>query len=356
MNSNAIPLVAQPEAITSQWLTTVLRRAGLLQNAKIEGLESRTVGTGQMGTSVRYAIGYDRSEERAPRSVVCRATALAMRSYEAEVSFYRDLAHTVDIRTPACHFADINLETGDFVLVLEDLAPCVQGDQLAGCGVDRAALAMEELARLHAPRWGDIRLEALNWLNRNTPEAVDVMAGLMDSLIPGFLARYGPRLAPEHLRVAEHLVSSVGEWMHGHERPFVVQHADYRLDNMLFGTADGGYPLAVVDWQTVVLGPPLSDASYFLGAGLLPDDRREHERALLRLYYDALRARGVDGFSWDQCWNQYRRYSFSGLLMAIGASMMVVQTERGDEMFLTMASRHAEQILDLDAEEFLENQ
>jgi aminoglycoside phosphotransferase (APT) family kinase protein len=125
---------------------------------------------------------------------------------------------------------------------------------------------------------------------------------------------------------------------------------------MLFGTADGGYPLAVVDWQTVVLGPPLSDASYFLGAGLLPDDRREHERALLRLYYDALRARGVDGFSWDQCWNQYRRYSFSGLLMAIGASMMVVQTERGDEMFLTMASRHAEQILDLDAEEFLENQ
>ena len=142
--------------------------------------------------------------------------------------------------------------------------------------------------------------------------------------------------------------------MHGHERPFVVQHADYRLDNMLFGTAEGGYPLAVVDWQTVVLGPPLSDASYFLGAGLLPDNRREHERALLRLYYDALRARGVEGFSWDECWRQYRRYSFSGLLMAIGASMMVVQTERGDEMFLTMASRHAEQILDLDAEEFLE--
>ena len=39
--------------------------------------------------------------------------------------------------------------------------------------------------------------------------------------------------------------------------------------------------------------------------------------------------------------------------MAVAASMMVVQTERGDEMFLTMARRHGAQILDLDALELL---
>jgi aminoglycoside/choline kinase family phosphotransferase len=362
MQAEPVELVGDPAAITPAWVTRVLRRAGLLERASVEDLESRAVGTGQMGLSVRYTLHYDRNEERAPRSVVCklpspdptsRATALAMRSYEAEVRFYRDLVRSVDIRTPACHFADIDLATGDFVLVLEDLAPCEQGDQLAGCSVDRAALAMEELARLHAPRWGDPRLADYDWLNRNTPATVEVMAGLMDAIIPGFLARYGSRLAPDHLRVAERLVSCVGSWMRGHEGPFTVQHADYRLDNMLFATSQGGYALAVVDWQTVVYGPPLSDASYFLGAGLLPHARREHERKLLKLYYDALRARGVTGFSWERCWNQYRRYAFSGLLMAIGASMMVVQTERGDEMFLTMASRHAEQILDLDAEDFL---
>jgi len=141
--------------------------------------------------------------------------------------------------------------------------------------------------------------------------------------------------------------------MHSREQPFTVQHADYRLDNMLFGTTEGGYPLAVVDWQTVVWGPPLADASYFLGAGLMPDDRRRHERPLLRLYYDALRARGVDGFSWERCWRDYRRYAFSGFLIAVAASMVVVQTERGDEMFLTMARRHGAQILDLDATKFL---
>ena len=39
--------------------------------------------------------------------------------------------------------------------------------------------------------------------------------------------------------------------------------------------------------------------------------------------------------------------------MAICASMLVVQTERGDEMFLTMARRHATHVLDLGALEFL---
>ena len=146
---------------------------------------------------------------------------------------------------------------------------------------------------------------------------------------------------------------SLPTWLRHREPPFVVQHGDYRLDNMLFGTSEGGYPLAVVDWQTVVWGPPLADASYFLGAGLVPEDRRRHERDLLRVYHDALLACGVDAFSWDRCWRDYRRYAFSGFLMAVGASMLVVQTGRGDEMFLTMASRHGAQILDLEAESFL---
>jgi hypothetical protein len=363
IGSYTVPeLVRAPDVVSREWLTQVLRRARLLERAGVEAFTAQTVGTGQMGTSVRYRLHYDHAEPHAPDSVVCkfasadptsRATGLALRSYEAEVSFYREVARSVDIRTPQCHFADIDLETGEFVLVLEDLAPCVQGDQLAGCTVDQAALAMEELAKLHAPRWNDARLAALPWLNRNTAESVETGAQLLASLFPGFLDRYAARLDPEHVRIAEHLPASLDRWLRQREPPFVVQHGDYRLDNMLFGTHEGGYPLAVVDWQTVVWGPPLADASYFLGAGLLPEVRRQHQQALLHIYHDALVAHGVDGFSWERCWRDYRRYAFSGFLMAVGASMLVVQTERGDEMFLTMARRHGTQIVDLDAEEFL---
>jgi aminoglycoside phosphotransferase (APT) family kinase protein len=145
----------------------------------------------------------------------------------------------------------------------------------------------------------------------------------------------------------------IAAYLHHQPRPWTVQHADYRLDNLLFGTADSAAPVAVVDWQTVVLGPGAADVSYFLGAGPSVDDRREHEERLVREYHRALMARGVDGYSFDQCFADYRRYAYAGYLMAVGASMMVERTARGDEMFLAMARRHAAQIDDLRSYELI---
>jgi hypothetical protein len=348
-----------PEQVTPAWLDGVLRASGALRHGRVAGASSAVVGTGQMGTCVRYALAYDRDDAATPRSVVCkfassdptsRSTGLTLRTYEVEVGFYRDVARTVAIRTPRCHFADIDLATGEFVLVLEDLAPAVQGDQLAGCGVDQAALAMEELAKLHAPRWNDAGLARVEWLNRNaTDEAHAFSEAFLPQLLPGFLARYADRLDPAHRPLAELLMRHVGRFLRDRPGPRAVQHGDYRLDNMLFGTSAGGPPLTVVDWQTVVWGAPAFDASYFLGAGLGVEARRAHERELLRVWHDGLRARGVTGYAWDDCWTDYRRYAFGGFLMAIGASMMVVQTARGDEMFLTMIRRHGAQIADLES-------
>jgi aminoglycoside/choline kinase family phosphotransferase len=352
-----------PDDVSPSWLGRVLRESGAATRADVVSAAPATVGTGQMGTSVRYVLGWDRDEPGAPRSIVCkfassdptsRSTGVALRTYEVEVSFYREVARTVAIRMPACHYADIDLATGEFVLVMEDLAPSVQGDQLAGCTVEQAALAMDELAKLQAPRWNDPALAAVEWLNRSaTPEAHAFSEMLLPPLLDGFVARYRDRLEPRHVEIGERLMRNIGRFVRDRPGPRAVQHGDYRLDNMLFGTPAGGYPLAVVDWQTVVWGPPVFDASYFLGAGLLTDARRRHETALLRRYHDALLARGVAGYSWDDCWRDYRRYAFGGFLMAIGASMMVAQTPRGDEMFLTMIRRHGAQIVDLDAEEFL---
>ena len=40
--------------------------------------------------------------------------------------------------------------------------------------------------------------------------------------------------------------------------------------------------------------------------------------------------------------------------MAVVASMIVGQSERGDDMFMAMASRHCQHALDLGAEAFLD--
>lgn len=348
--------VWRPEQVTAPWLTDVLRRAGVLPAGTVVDLDREVVGTGQMADSFRLVPRYDRDRPEAPSSVVgkftaadetSRSTGIAMRTSEVEVRFYQQVASTVDVRTPRCYHADVDPATAEFVLVLEDMAPARAGDQVAGCSIDDAALALTELAALHAPRWGDPGLEKLGWLHRRTTETNDLGAQLLPVLFDGFATRYGDILEESVLDVGRRLMPGIASYLHHQPRPWTVQHADYRLDNLLFGTADGGVPLAVVDWQTVILGPGVADVSYFLGAGPSVDDRRRHEETLVREYHEALVAGGVDDYSFDECFSDYRRYAYAGYLMAVGASMMVERTARGDEMFLAMARRHAAQIDDL---------
>jgi aminoglycoside/choline kinase family phosphotransferase len=254
------------------------------------------------------------------------------------------------VRAPRCWYVDHDPESDAFVLLLEDLSPAVQGDQLAGCAVDQAAVAVEELPRLHAPRWDDPKLADIPWLNRGGDDSAAFTAQLIGSLYPGFRERYADRLDADVLEMGDRFLPQLLPYMTGRSGPKTVAHGDYRLDNLLFGTEAGGYPVAVVDWQTVTYGPGISDLSYFLGAGLVTEDRRAHEEALVRSYHEGLLASGVGGLSWDDCWTWYRYYTFAGFLMAVAASMLVVQTERGDDMFVTMAQRHGRHVLDLEAE------
>jgi aminoglycoside/choline kinase family phosphotransferase len=356
------PVIAvTPDAITPAWLTDVLTRSGHLDGVQIVDVDVQALGTGQMCDSVRLTLRYDRATD-APSTVIAklpaadptsRGTALAMRSYEKEVRFYQELAPQLDVRTPGMYYADIDVTTAAFVLLLEDLAPAEQGDQLAGCPPEVAALAVRELVGLHAPRWDDRELTALDWLYGDPAQSRAFALALLPTLWIGFRERYTADLERHVIQAGDLLFAGLDAYIDPSGDVTTVVHGDYRLDNLLFDPRPGGTRIAVVDWQTCAVGPAASDVAYFIGAGLREDDRRAVEAALVRDYHGGLVAAGVDGYGWDRCWRDYRRGTWAGLLMAVGASMLVERTDRGDQMFLTMASRHARHALDLDAAELL---
>ncbi|HYF46221.1 MAG TPA: phosphotransferase [Acidimicrobiales bacterium] len=343
-------------------LTKALHAAGTLDpSVRVTSVDPTSVGTGQMGDCRRLVLAYS-GPTGAPATLVAklpssdetsRATGMAMRTYEVEVRFYQELAGRLPVRAPVCHHAEIDLATGDFVLLLEDLAPAEQGDQVAGCSPDAAAMVLEEAARLHAPLWGSPELTSFDWAVRWSPESQDQLQGLISVLWPNFVERYGEQLDDDVLAMGERFVAALPAYYAHRPEPHTVIHNDFRLDNLLFGTPEGGPPVAVVDWQTVGIGSALLDVSYFLGAGLSVEDRRTHEEALVRGYHEALLAGGVEGFDWERCWADYRAFAFAGFHMAVLASMVVQRTDRGDAMFLAMAGRHGRQILDLASESFL---
>jgi aminoglycoside phosphotransferase (APT) family kinase protein len=172
--------------------------------------------------------------------------------------------------------------------------------------------------------------------------------------VDAFVERFGERLDPAHLALVQRLAplapaATEAVW----KPPFVVGHGDYRLDNMLFGTAEGAPAISVIDWQAARLAPPLLDAAIFLGSCLRIEDRREHERALLGEYHEGLLAGGVTGFSLEDCWESYRGSSLYPFLITVAVSVTLQRTERGDAMWARLLSGCAEIVLETGAGDLL---
>lgn len=344
-----------PAFLTPTWLSEVLGH-------EITGFGVRRIGDGLVGMNLRLAITYaapdTASGAGAPATVVVklpspdptsRTTGIALRNYEREVKFYRDLAGTLDICVARCHHADWDEASGDFVLVMEDLAPGEQGNQLTGCTIDQARTAVLELAKLHGPRWGDPALHDIEWLSRRSgPDDTQALAGLWSMLLPGFMATYAKYLSTEAQDLVTGFTERIGDWIDGRDGAWTVTHGDYRLDNLMFASPQGGHPVATVDWQSPGHAQSTGDVSYFMGAGLLPEQRREVERALVHEYGAALAGYGIDvDEAW--LWKHYCRDAYAGVIMSVVASQIVATTDRSEALFEAMATRHTQHALDLGA-------
>jgi len=241
------------------------------------------------------------------------------------------------------------------MLLLEDLSPMRPGDQLQGCTVAQVDAAVQELVGLHAPLWDSPVLHEHPQLSSSSGLAdPDVLAGALQAVVPGFIERYGAAFAPDEVDFYERLTTSARGWIAARPKAHSLVHSDYRPDNLMFGTDTDGRPtVAAVDWQGFGKGCALSDVSFVIGNSLLPEDRRADEERIVRGYHEALVAAGVDGYSWDECWDEYSRSLLSALMTTIFGAMYGVRSDRGDEMFVIMGGRHARQILDLGADSVL---
>lgn len=338
------------ELLTVDWLADALQ-------LPVAGAELQRVGTGQIGDCERVTLTYSEPCD-GPTTLVAkipsqdptsRNAGVALGTYRKESTFYRDLRGSVSIAAPRCYYVDFDDKTCEFVLLLEDAAPAEQGNQLTGCTPDEAALAVLELPKLHAPMWGDASLDKMEWLAGSYSANPEMSGQFVGMLYVGFKERYDGRIDADIIALADRMFTKFPAMYDYGGRPNTLQHGDYRLDNMLFATPAGGPPITIVDWQTVCSGQGVADLSYFIGAGLPLEDRRKHEEDLVRQYHAAMNAAGV-ALDWDDLWWQYRRHTTAGLVMAIGASQVVIQTERGDDMFVAMAQGAGRHALDLDFE------
>lgn len=339
-----------PEEVTTEWL-----RASLGTDVRSFELEQIGIGVGLLGRLYRVtADGADGTATAVAKFPTLDTGAREgvvepLDFYRKEVAFYRHAAATTPFGTPTVHAADYDDDTGDFVLLLEDLSHLRVADQTVGATPEDAARVIDIIARHHARFWNEAGLDARAWLPVNAaPPIPEVAAGMTAHALPKFLDSFGDRLDDELRAFAEQLPDNVLRFLRcGTSGPATFLHGDLRLDNLFFD--DEPDAVSAIDWQIAGRGAGAYDVGYFVSQSLAPDVRRSCEASLRDRYLSALDDAGAGYPESDFDLDYARTIAHCSIYAIISAGQIELDSERAVDLVSGMLDRSLAAIRDNDA-------
>lgn len=348
--------------ITAEWIADALERGGIAPGSTVRSFECEPVVEGTSFTSdvQRLRIEYEPAGPAGPETLIAklpsrneqnRAVASLFRLYEREVFFYNDLAGRSPLRTPPCHFSAVEAGGGDFALLLEDQAPMVIGDQLAGCSVDQAEAAVRELARFHAFWWAQPALAAIDWMpSWNDPVFAPIVRGAFEQAWAPFVQIFRSILPERVVRMGDSFPDRMAPILDRLSTPpRTICHGDLRADNIFFRGERGCTTLTVIDWQLSCRGRGTFDIAYLMSQSTPSALRRTSEMDILKTYHDTLRKHGVGDYDFESCWADYRLSALYCLVYpVIVVGGLDLENQRQMETMSVVAERAATMIVDLD--------
>jgi thiamine kinase-like enzyme len=310
---------AQSKDITADWLNEVLRESGFLKDSKIESITHTpmAIGKGFMSDMARITLKYDRKAPHLPKTIIAKmpttfesalAVARLFKTYEREIRFYSEIAPESPLRTPSLIYCDFDSAAERYCLLIEDCSRYAQVDQIVGLNKEQMEQVTRVLADFHAYWWDHEKLDSLTWIPRpDGPEAlalIDTFRGCWDVSIQikEFVEALPEGGREAGLKVYENFHLLIEKAPKNH---LTISHFDFRVDNLFFDPDNRENPIIIFDWGAAVIHRGVIDLSYFLGGSLEIDLRRQIEREIVSLYHERLLEKGVSGYSFDECWQDY---------------------------------------------------
>jgi hypothetical protein len=330
--------------ITVHWLNEVLGDAGDRPVGEIVGFDAEPLGhgIGILGQLARLHLVYA-DGATGPHTLIAKcqspapenqALSRTMGFYLREVSFYREVADRVPIRVPHAYHAECGPDGLPFVLLLEEIEGAHCPDQIAGISPWEAEHILDVAARLHAAFWDTDELRAMTWLPPMNNPLYHAGQQLAEARWPGFVERFGERFGPDTMAWLDRACRSYSKML-DHVAAMdhlTFTHTDCRAENYLFGGSAGNDVVTMIDFQlsTRHFGP--WDVANLLAGSMTPEVRRSCEAELVERYHRRLVELGVDGYTLDRCWLDYRLSLLQASVAQVIVSDLQGGNERGDEL------------------------
>ena len=308
-----------PDEITNEWLTDVQRGSGRLEAAFVvnHSIKPLAIGIGSANI-VRITLEYDFPEDGALSSMIAKFVSIQKIPhaeklkdfYDREVKFYKHLGSNSGISTPQCLYAEIDKQSGDSLLLMEDMSKCRVGD-LSG-KLEDVEIAIKNIARFHAKWWNCNQLSKLPWgilFSSASGKNEGLFKTFLDSLLQ-VKKIYGNKIPETFCLVADRLQNIEVSIFTDDSQTLV--HGDYHPGNIFFQSNNEGR-FAVFDWEAVHNGCAGEDLVRIITLGLTQEQRELYQNSLVKLYHKILLENVSIEYSLDQCWDNFRR----GLLYSV---------------------------------------
>lgn len=313
------------EEIDAAWLSTALD--AVYPGAVVTSLTRRQTLQGS-ATKVALSVTYNDigGDHRLPAELIVKGgfgSHAGAGAYLGEARFYSVIAPQFPaasaLRIPACCYAAQDPASRQAIVVLEDLSVrgVRFGDVRCAESVETARRTLAALAVLHARWWKSAHLGNYPWLAGGALASDDMFGHMLaQSHWDACMRRERASRVPAALLNRERVLAAVRAMAVAGSQagPPCLLHGDPHLGNLYF--EPDGTP-GFLDWQTVMKGPWVHDVTYNLIGLLDIEDRRAHERDLLRHYLDCLRGHGVEAPSFDSAWRAYRGQVMHGFLWLV---------------------------------------
>ena len=302
--------------LTAEWVTSALQQR--YPGVEVTGLELGKIIRGT-GSKAQLLLTYNAkgAEYGLPLSMYAKGgfdwhKAAIKESYQAEARFFAEWAPDIKANIPKGYYGGWNDENGVALMEDLDLRGARYGSgAVTPLDVDTVRKVSGVLAAIHASFWEDPRLSGLRSLGFR------VGSKFMFMLEPAYYASVlkeprgagQPKMFHDPARVRAGLEAN---WKQVDTGPQTFCHGDPHQGNLFF-EPDGtpGY----LDFQAYVRCAALHDLNYLVVGGLSPEDRRRHDRDLLDVYLDDLRALGVpDIWPREEAWDRFRRHTMHGMM------------------------------------------
>ena len=231
---------------------------------------------------------------------------------DSEVKYYtRDYVDLNNAPLLRCYSANYSKELGRYHILLDDVSEThIVSAEKEPTREYGFALA-ESLAGLHARWWGANQLAEAGASMHNP----SYIRQFMDIATPGVehvFRQFSHALKPQWQDILRELFAKHPQAIlkrTDNPNGFTIIHGDVGSANILV-PRQGNYPIYIIDRQpfnwslTIWLG--VFDIAYALVLDWDIETRRQHEVPILKHYHEHLIKNGVQNYTWEQLYNDYK--------------------------------------------------